>query len=667
MTRPRYLTKSRFALATECPAKLYYTGKEDIYPNKKLDDEFLAALAKGGFQVGELAKHYYPGGVEIRELGYEASLEATNALLAQEQAIVFEAAVRYENLFIRVDILVKNGSRLEIYEVKAKSTDSAKPRPFLNNKTYKLNSKWKSYLYDVAFQKYVVQKAFPNMTVSAHLMLTDKSEKAPTDGLNQKFRVMKDANGGRCVVVSQDIDDNDLSVSLLKSYCVDDVCDLIYNNQDAEVPYQRSFSGRVQHYSDHYARDERIFPECGVSTACASCEFRATPEEETEGKKNGFKECWTELLNWKDNDFDDPTVLEIWNFGKKNELLSQGKIKLSSLEKSDIGLKVDDKPGLHYTERQWLQVKKAVTRDDSPWIDESGLRAEMERWKYPLHFIDFETTMVAIPFNKGRRPYEGVAFQFSHHIVHEDGRIEHKGQYLNAEPGVFPNYDFLRALKAELDQDQGTIFRYASHENTYLNHIYEQLTEETDVLPDKKDLIDFIKSISHSKKEQREKWVGERDMVDMLELVKRYYYDPATKGSNSIKYVLPAILKRSEYLQKKYATPIYGAVGGIRSHNFTDWVWVRMESGVVANPYELLPRMFEDVSEHDLELLMSEDDEIREGGAAMTAWARMQFEEMTDIERQKIKEALLKYCELDTLAMVMIYEEWVERIGSVRQ
>jgi len=40
----------------------------------------------------------------------------------------------------------------------------------------------------------------------------------------------------------------------------------------------------------------------------------------------------------------------------------------------------------------------------------------------------------------------------------------------------------------------------------------------------------------------------------------------------------------------------------------------------------------------------------------MTAYSRMQFTEMTDIESQEIQKALLKYCELDTLAMVMIWE-----------
>lgn len=47
---PRYLTKSRFTLALDCPEKLFYTGKSQ-YPNKKSDNEFLEALAKGGYQI----------------------------------------------------------------------------------------------------------------------------------------------------------------------------------------------------------------------------------------------------------------------------------------------------------------------------------------------------------------------------------------------------------------------------------------------------------------------------------------------------------------------------------------------------------------------------------------------------------------------------------------
>ena len=82
----------------------------------------------------------------------------------------------------------------------------------------------------------------------------------------------------------------------------------------------------------------------------------------------------------------------------------------------------------------------------------------------------------------------------------------------------------------------------------------------------------------------------------------------------------------------------------------------------MADPYTLLPKLFSDVPDHEFELL-SDSDEIKEGGAALTAYARMQFEDMSDYERSEICKGLLKYCELDTFAMVMIYEGWREMIS----
>jgi hypothetical protein len=55
---------------------------------------------------------------------------------------------------------------------------------------------------------------------------------------------------------------------------------------------------------------------------------------------------------------------------------------------------------------------------------------------------------------------------------------------------------------------------------------------------------------------------------------------------------------------------------------------------------------------------MDEECEIYDGGAAMAAYGKMQFTHMSDQERDKIKNALLRYCKLDTLAMVMILQEF---------
>jgi hypothetical protein len=263
--------------------------------------------------------------------------------------------------------------------------------------------------------------------------------------------------------------------------------------------------------------------------------------------------------------------------------------------------------------------------------------------------------MVAIPFFKERRPYEQIAFQFSHHIVNADMSIEHKGQYLCKTKGMFPNFEFVRRLKAELEHDNGSIFRYAAHENSVLNQIMVQLEDASikDV-PDKEELIAFIKTITHGDNHE-----GGRDMIDLLKLVKWYYYHPLMSGSNSLKDVLPAVLNSSEYLQEKYSRPIYGKNSIIKSLNYDDgWVWIKKDtSGNIVNPYELLPPLFEGIGDDEIEGFLMRSD-IQEGSAAMTAYSKMQFTKMSDLERDAIARGLLKYCELDTLAMVMLFEYW---------
>lgn len=53
--KKKLFTKSAFKIALECPRKLYYYRNPEIYANADVEDEFLQALAEGGFQVGELA------------------------------------------------------------------------------------------------------------------------------------------------------------------------------------------------------------------------------------------------------------------------------------------------------------------------------------------------------------------------------------------------------------------------------------------------------------------------------------------------------------------------------------------------------------------------------------------------------------------------------------
>ena len=244
--------------------------------------------------------------------------------------------------------------------------------------------------------------------------------------------------------------------------------------------------------------------------------------------------------------------------------------------------------------------------------------------------------------------------------MEKDGTFTHQDEYINRVKGKFPNFDFVRTLMKALNQDQGTIFRFATHENTVLCQIRQQLLDSTDDIPDRLELISFIESITKSVESSTTKWEGPRNMVDMCELVKKYYYHPLTKGSNSIKKVLPAILNESQFLKNKYSKSIYGRE--IKSINFKDFTWIQLsDQGFVIDPYKLLPPIFSDLDLETMDSLIGEGS-IADGGAAMTAYARMQFTEMSEIESDRASKALLQYCELDTLAMVMIYEYWKHEV-----
>lgn len=71
---PRYLTKSLFTTALDCPTRLYYAKKPE-YPSVKDEDLFLQSLAEGGMQVGELACMYHPGGQAITTLDSRKRIE----------------------------------------------------------------------------------------------------------------------------------------------------------------------------------------------------------------------------------------------------------------------------------------------------------------------------------------------------------------------------------------------------------------------------------------------------------------------------------------------------------------------------------------------------------------------------------------------------------------
>jgi hypothetical protein len=648
----KVLSKSRFKLGLECPNKLFFTGDKK-YANKKSADSFLLALAKGGFQVEELARLHYPNGVFIdtEPYEYEKAFQLTQEALLLENVVIYEAAFLVDNFFIRTDILVKTGNHIRLIEVKAKSFNPNEENIFVGSRGGLIGS-WKPYLFDLAFQKHVAKMTYPNFHFEAYFMMADKSKKASIYGLNQLFRVPANGNP-RTDIIKKVSSIDEIGESVLSEINVDAIVNAIISDQYKYYD-NLGFHEALKLFKDSYLESQYINWETKFS-ACKKCEFKATNEDKENGLLSGFEYCFKKQHNWSEDNFLKPNAMEVWNFRGK-DLMESNRLFMEDLIEEDFKIEaIPDK--ISSGERQWIQVEKSREKDDSIYLEKEGLKTEMAKWKFPLHFIDFETSTVALPFTAGRRPYEQVAFQFSHHIYYEDGTIEHKSEFISNTAGEFPNFIFARALKKSLENDNGTIFRFATHENSILNAIIVQLNASNE--EDKVALIAFLKTITNSTKDSVENWEGVRNMVDLNKIVKEYYYNPHTKGSNSIKAVLPASLNSSAYLKQKYSQPI--ELIKLTSTNFDDnHIWLKLEDNKVVNPYKMLPPVFEGWTELELQENLSEMDGIADGGAALTAYAKLQYQDMTDKERVEITEGLLRYCELDTLAMVMIYEHFRE-------
>ena len=652
----RYLTKSRFKLGLECPTKLYYTGKE-LFPNQKQVDPFLQQLANGGFQVEALARLMYENGDMIADKNRENATTETTTKLKQNNALLYEASFLHDGLHVRTDIVQKTENHLRLIEVKAKSSRSSDSiqDEFLQKNKKKLDSNWESYLWDLAFQTHVAQKMMPEMSVSSFLLLVDKDAVASIDGIHQKFKITNNSDDQRMnIIVEKGLKYDSLENDLLVEKDVSEIILRILSGDIVHSENGLSFLDNVKMLSENYAKDNEM--NSPIGRKCKDCEFRLNDSQVNDASLiSGFNRCWIKDGRVRKDELSSPKTYNIFNSGFAKKVMIEDSIVLAKNLSEDHIYKPSKtkKSGFSMHERQALQLEDIKSLKNRKEFNEEALKSYWDKMKFPLNMIDFETCTTAIPFTKGMRPYETIAFQFSHHVVYEDGRVEHANQWICTDPHKFPNFDFVRALKDALGKNEGSIFRFHNHENTVLNEIKQQLTRSKE--NDKDILISFIEEIT-SYEIAEGKAQGWRCMIDLHRLINDCYHNTHFAHSLSLKVVLPAVIHTDEGIQSRYANSI--AEIGVSSLNFDDshsWLKPQHENGL--DPYKHLPLPFEGFTDEELaDFFLSNDNNISNGGTAMMVYAKMQFTEMSNEERKALELALYKYCELDTLAMVMVFE-----------
>jgi hypothetical protein len=708
LKKTKYLTKSRFKMAMECPTKLYYSNEENGYFDKNKGNDFLHSLADGGNQVGELAKFKYHNdpvgaGITVDTLDYELALTETSARLSKPgRVVVAEAALKHKTYFIRVDILIRDeaAKKLEIIEVKSSSVTDDEIKARFKGTRGEYMKGWLPYLYDVTFQAEVARLCFPGYSICPKLILLDANVACDRDSIHQNFKIIpvKDPLTGETRIRAKSpvqLTKEKLgSLTILREVAVDDVVDDLRMrpiDNYPHVPNEKAENLTSLMQWAAYLQESGVNYFGGVSKTCKSCQYRAPIGE---FKKSGINECFAQAIKQGqlDGDLDAhdrsiPLSIDIWGGGAgaasfAQKVINQRKAFLADVVAEDIATENSKKyVGISGFERRLAQIESVKPGGASLLLNEARL-SEMDLWEWPLHMVDFETSAPAIPFFKDMRVYETLAFQFSHHIMEKmpDGKIKirHANQWISTEAETFPNVQFVRELKKALmpcDQMKGTVFRYHNHENRVLRELRKMIVYQKKEMIDSSQLIDFIDLITRTSKKEVPKHEGAKQMVDMHRLIQEGFYTGKAGGSISLKYMLPALLDEAPDLARLYSTPgIYGEGLKIHSLNFKaneGHVWLQKDKG--GDPYKTLPPVFGPNYEGYDELLFrligedgseSEDGTINQGGMAMTSYNYTQYASLGASERSRIKDALLRYCELDTLAMVMIIQGLMEIRGK---
>jgi CRISPR/Cas system-associated exonuclease Cas4 (RecB family) len=219
------------------------------------------------------------------------------------------------------------------------------------------------------------------------------------------------------------------------------------------------------------------------------------------------------------------------------------------------------------TPTQARVVKSAKT--GAPLVDLNIIRSMLASFQFPLHFLDYETFSSSVPLLDRTSPHKQFPVQYSLHILHENGALEHR-EYLEQKARL-PD-SLLANLCSQIGHIGSIVSWHASFEKT-------QNIEMAELFPEHAQFLETVNSRT----------------VDLEDVFKSAYVDAQFDGSTSIKNILPVLCPKLSYS-----------------------------------------------SLH-----------IQDGTSAMEAWEKLIRTEGD--EAAKISDALLRYCELDTFAMVEIY------------
>lgn len=250
-------------------------------------------------------------------------------------------------------------------------------------------------------------------------------------------------------------------------------------------------------------------------------------------------------------------------------------------------------------DKQQMQVE--CTLNHTEHIDKEGIRQFLSQLSYPLYFLDFETIQQVIPLYDGTRCYQQITFQYSLHVK-EQADVQESATLGNGCP-------FKKTISTGYIHKE---FLAPSDGSDPRRALAEQLCKDIPMnvcttAYNKMFECGRIRELAAMYPDLAPHLLNIADhIVDLIDPFRAgYYYVPAMHGSFSIKSVLPALFPDEPSLNY---------------HNL--------------------------------------DERCQKGSDAMSIFPRILH--MEPEEAAASREALLRYCELDTWAMVKVWEKLKE-------
>ena len=280
--------------------------------------------------------------------------------------------------------------------------------------------------------------------------------------------------------------DGELDIKQL--FTIEDITDLVQEKQLDIIPNLEEM--------EQMLKDD--MPDIDIGGHCSNphgCDF--------------YSHCWKHIPS--------PSVFNLYrmNGSKKFEFYYKGIISYDDIIDKNVSL----------NETQTLQVE--AYKNNKTTINKPIIKEFLDTIKYPINFFDFETFQNAIPRFSNQRPYAQMPFQYSLHILHEDGELEHK-EFLGDENSD-PRLELIKQMLNDITPI-GSIVAY--------NQSFE---------------ISRIKDLAiFAPKYEKELLALNNRFVDLIVPFRaKGYYHPDFNGSFSIKAVLPAMFPNDDELDYK--------------------------------------------------------------------------------------------------------------------